>query len=114
MSLVHIRIDVHKKFLKARNLSQAVKSRAFEELWSISSPQQQALARRFIEENNHVKLLQWIENHPIEQLGDMSFRDLRLLGQEYHVPYYSRLSHGELIKALKETDYAKRDSAITP
>lgn len=88
----------HKYALKIRLQDSLLQSDLFSLAWKGASKSEHQEVLTWIKEVNVLELRAWLRKR------DLTFRELRTLAQNNHVPNYSRLDKTELTAALEEKD----------
>ena len=99
---IDIQIKHREKVLRLRRLDRLVQSDEFTYIWSRIDTVEKEAASFLIwsEEYEHFK--NWLQKQLDLKFESHSHRDLRALASKNHVPYYSRKTRAELIKALAD------------
>lgn len=99
--LYKLREEIHNRVLKQRRIQTIVESLRFEQFWETLSPVEKASVDLKAKIGAHEALLTDIRSFESTELGEKRIRALRELGKEHNIKNYSRLSRGELIRALE-------------
>ena len=94
--------EVHRKVLDMRNIESLVNRVLFGRLWFASSEEERKRVYKLVLEGDREALEKWIEDHPDIDLGEMSHRKLKRLGQKLRIKNYSRLDRVELAQKIEE------------
>lgn len=102
--LVRLLEEHHNRVLSARSIEGVITSLQFERLWSASTDDQKAAAKKLIEGNNKKSILVWMREHPSIDLGEKPIRDLYPIAKRLAIRNYSRLLRHELIAAIQREE----------
>ena len=97
---IDIQIKHREKVLRLRRLDRLIQSEDFTFVWCRITDQEKLEATHLIHMGRYVALKIWLQKQLDLKL--YSHRDLRALASKNHVPYYSRKTRAELIKALAD------------
>ncbi len=99
---IDIQIKHREKVLTLRRLDRLVQSDEFTYIWDEISSAEKLKVTRLIQEGQYVALKIWMLKQLDLGLELYNHKDLRMLASKHHIPYYSRKTRAELIKALTE------------
>ena len=99
---IDIQIKHREKVLRLRRLDRLVQSDEFTYIWQRITDKEKRTIELWINWGRYDTLKHWLLDHFNLGFEMYSYKDLRALASKNHVPYYSRKTRAELIKALAD------------
>jgi hypothetical protein len=101
--LQDIREQVHHEAKLLRNIDHLLKSTNFENLWHLSTDHEKDKLRMAVHNRSKENITHWYKTHPLVELGEQTFSQLKERAKDLCVPDYSRKTKVELLLALKHS-----------
>lgn len=98
-----IQMKVRRMTLDLRAINRLVQSEDFLKAWDAASDEERKCGNGIIESLDITGLRQWFHDIRVQDLRDMTHRELLVECQKKQIRNYSRMQKDEMIKALMET-----------
>jgi hypothetical protein len=105
-----MQLAVRRRTLDQRAIDRLIQTQNFREAWEQASQVQRSLLVQLISNSSIEEVREWFKSVYTKKIVDLSYRELRVLGQRARIPYYSRMQKEDLIAALlkkKEAEHAE-------
>lgn len=99
---LQVQLDHRKKVLELRRFDRLVQSEEFGDAWTVADDKEKVKAEILIRVELYVLLQKWIRQTLYDNFEKHTVRQLRELASRHHVPYYSRMLHEDLVRALNK------------
>lgn len=104
MIISKIQARVHHRLLQLRGIELSVFNPKFEQRWEESSDKDREELMKLVDTYDKEGVATWIRNHPAQEYGERTLKQLHEVAKKLHIVNYSRMSKPELLSAINRKE----------